>query len=50
LIESNIIRNYGLDPVNGGQAVILFTNAYADITNNTVDVTDIILIASAEFL
>lgn len=40
LIESNIIRNYGLDPVNGGQAVILFTNAYADITNNTVDVTD----------
>jgi hypothetical protein len=40
LIESNIIRNYGLDPVNGGQAVILFTNAYTDITNNTVDVTD----------
>ncbi len=40
LIDSNLIRNYGWDPVNGGQAVILFTNAYANITNNTIDVTD----------
>ncbi len=40
LIDSNLIRNYGWDAVNGGQAIILFTNAYATITNNTIDVTD----------
>jgi len=40
LIDGNIVRNYGLDPVNGGQGIILFGNAYTDITNNTVDVND----------
>lgn len=40
LVDSNLVRNYGWDPVNGGQGVILFTNAYAAITNNTIDVTD----------
>ena len=39
-ITENVIRNFGSDPVNGGMAVILFTNAYADITNNTIDVSD----------
>lgn len=39
LISENIIRNFGSDPGNGGQAVILFTNAYADITNNTIEVS-----------
>ena len=35
-ITGNVIRNFGSDPVNGGQGVILFTNAYSDITNNTI--------------
>jgi len=39
IINENIIRNFGSDPGNGGQAVILFTNAYADITNNTIEVS-----------
>jgi len=38
LIDRNLIRSYGWDPVNGGQAVILFTNAYANVTNNTINV------------
>ncbi|MCE7926486.1 MAG: HYR domain-containing protein, partial [Haliscomenobacteraceae bacterium CHB4] len=38
VITENVIRKFGSDPVNGGQGVILFTNAYADVTNNTVDV------------
>lgn len=40
LITENLIRHFGFDPVNGGQAVILFTNAYADLTNNTIEVPD----------
>ncbi len=40
LLDSNLIRNFGWDAVNGGQAIILFTNAYATISNNTIDVTD----------
>lgn len=36
LIDSNLVRNYGWDPTNGGQAIILFTNAYADITHNSI--------------
>ncbi|MBL7822498.1 MAG: HYR domain-containing protein, partial [Saprospiraceae bacterium] len=40
LITENVLRHYGYDPVNGGQAVILFTNAYADITNNTIEISD----------
>ena len=39
LVDSNLIRNFGFDPVNGGQAVILFTNAYADLKHNTIDVS-----------
>ncbi|MBL7782537.1 MAG: right-handed parallel beta-helix repeat-containing protein [Saprospiraceae bacterium] len=38
-IAHNVIRHYGYDPVNGGQAVILFTNAYADVTDNTIEVS-----------
>ncbi len=38
LIDSNLVRGFGYDPVNGGQGVILFTNAYANITNNVIDV------------
>ncbi len=36
LITANYITNFGADPVNGGLGIILFTNAYADITNNTI--------------
>ncbi len=40
LITGNVIRNFGSDPVNGGEGIILFTNAYADVTNNTI--TDVV--------
>jgi hypothetical protein len=36
LITGNVIHNFGSDPVNGGQGIILFTNAYADISHNTI--------------
>jgi hypothetical protein len=36
LITGNVIRNFGSDPVNGGEAVLLLDDAYADITNNTI--------------
>jgi hypothetical protein len=36
LITANVVRNFGSDPANGGHGIILFTNAYADVTNNTV--------------
>ena len=39
LIDSNLVRNFGWDPA-GGQGIILFTNAYAHITNNTIDVPE----------
>jgi autotransporter-associated beta strand protein len=37
LITGNVVRNYA-DPAIGGYGIILFTNAYADVTNNTIDV------------
>jgi hypothetical protein len=36
LLTGNVIHNFGSDPVNGGQGISLFTNAYADIKNNTI--------------
>jgi hypothetical protein len=36
LITGNVIHNFGSDPDNGGEGIILFRNAYADITNNTI--------------
>lgn len=39
LIDSNIVRNYGWGS-NGGQGIILFGNAYTNVTNNIVDVTN----------
>lgn len=36
-ISGNVVRNFG-DPALGGIGIILFTNAYADVTNNTIDV------------
>jgi hypothetical protein len=36
LITGNVISNFGSGTANGGLGIILFTNAYADITNNTI--------------
>lgn len=36
LITGNVIRNFGSDPDEGGSGIILLTNAYADIQNNTI--------------
>ncbi|WP_425617659.1 autotransporter-associated beta strand repeat-containing protein [Anatilimnocola sp. NA78] len=36
-LNENLIRNFG-DPSVGGYGVLLGTNAYANVTNNTIDV------------
>jgi predicted outer membrane repeat protein len=36
LITQNYITNFGADPVNGGLGIILFTNAYANVTTNAI--------------
>ena len=39
-VDSNYIRNFGADLANGGYGVLLLTNAYADVSNNIVNVND----------
>ena len=36
VITGNVIRDFGSDPTNGGYGVILFHDAYSDVTNNTI--------------
>jgi autotransporter-associated beta strand protein len=40
LITGNVVRNYGDSTTGNGYGILLLTNAYANVTNNTIDVED----------